>query len=261
MLTPRTPRRRPRRAPAAVAMLTMVAMATIAAGCGPMGKNADPGRDARGNTGAVTAGHPLAAEAGLAVLEAGGLAMDAAITAAAVLAVARPHMNGVGGDTFLLYYDTLTNLTYALNGSGRSGSAKTLEELKAEGLERIPGSGPRSVSVPGTVGAWAEGLRRFGTLSFAQALQRNCGGSRRRHASSCRAARRRGQVTSWRDRISPRRSGRCSSTVPMSSTAERSGAKSCGFCRIGVVWSPTTTWPTTCPNGRNRSARDTRGSK
>ena len=132
--------------------------------------NVDPGRDAVGTTGAVTAGHPLAAEAGLRVLEAGGLAMDAAITAAAMLAVARPHMNGVGGDMFLLYYDSATNLTYALNGSGRAGSAKTLDELRAEGLERMPGSGPLSVSVPGAVGAWAEGLRRFGTISFGQAL-------------------------------------------------------------------------------------------
>jgi gamma-glutamyltranspeptidase/glutathione hydrolase len=97
--------------------------------------------------------------------------MDAAITAAAMLAVARPHMNGVGGDMFLLYYDSATKLTYALNGSGRSGSAKTLVELKDQGLERMPTSGPLSVSVPGAVGAWAEGLRRFGTISFAQALQ------------------------------------------------------------------------------------------
>ena len=146
----------------------MVAMATA---CGTtVVRDIEPGRDAVGTTGAVTAGHPLAAEAGLRVLEAGGLAMDAAITAAAMLAVARPHMNGVGGDMFLLYYDSATNLTYALNGSGRAGSAKTLEELKAEGLDWIPGSGPLSVSVPGAVGAWAEGLRRFGTISFARAL-------------------------------------------------------------------------------------------
>jgi len=140
--------------------------------CGTtVSRNADPGRDALGNTGAVTAGHPLAAEAGLRVLEAGGLAMDAAITAAAMLAVARPHMNGVGGDMFLLHYHAATNLTYALNGSGRAGSAKTLDELKAEGLDRMPGTGPRSVSVPGAVGAWAEGLRRFGTITLAQALE------------------------------------------------------------------------------------------
>lgn len=137
----------------------------------PLGRVTEPGRDAEGNVGAVTAGHPLAAEAGLAVLESGGLAMDAAITAAAVLAVARPHMNGVGGDMFLLYHDSATRLTYALNGSGKSGSAKTLEELKAAGLESMPSSGPMSVSVPGAVGAWSEGLRRFGSISFAQALE------------------------------------------------------------------------------------------
>ena len=165
MPAPRT-HRLPRRA---TATLVMVFMTTA---CGmTIAPDVDPGRDALGTTGAVTAGHPLAAEAGLRVLEAGGLAMDAAITAAAVLAVARPHMNGVGGDMFLLYFDSGTNLTYALNGSGRAGSAKTLEELKAEGLERMPGSGPLSVSVPGAVGAWAEGLRRFGTISFAAALE------------------------------------------------------------------------------------------
>ena len=165
MHTPGTHRRRPR----ATATLVTVFLTTA---CGTtVGRNVDPGRDALGNTGAVTAGHPLAAEAGLRVLEAGGLAMDAAITAAAMLAVARPHMNGVGGDMFLLYFDSGTKLTYALNGSGRAGSAKTLEELQAEGLERMPGAGPLSVSVPGAVGAWAEGLRRFGTISFAEALQ------------------------------------------------------------------------------------------
>ena len=137
----------------------------------PFGPDPEPGREALGTRGAVTAGHPLAAEAGLRVLQSGGLAMDAAITAAAVLAVARPHMNGVGGDMFLLYHDSATKLTYALNGSGRSGSAKTLEELRTQGFEQMPRSGPLSGSVPGAVGAWAEGLRRFGTISFAEALQ------------------------------------------------------------------------------------------
>ncbi len=164
------PHRRPTGRATTALIAVFVAFMTTACGA-TIDRNVEAGRNALGNTGAVTAGHPLAAEAGLGVLRAGGLAMDAAITAAAMLAVARPHMNGVGGDTFLLYYDSATNLTYALNGSGRSGSAKTLEELKADGLERMPGAGPLSVSVPGSVGAWAEGLRRFGTISFAQALQ------------------------------------------------------------------------------------------
>ncbi len=103
----------------ATAVLSSI-LATVTSACDlPIGRNAEPGRDALGTQGAVTAGHPLAAEAGLRVLQSGGLAMDAAITAAAILAVARPHMNGVGGDMFLLYYDSATNLTYALNGSGR----------------------------------------------------------------------------------------------------------------------------------------------
>ncbi len=165
------PPHRPTRLPTRLTACSTVALVLMVGCASPISREAEPGRDAAGNVGAVTAGHPLAAEAGLAVLQSGGLAMDAAITAAAVLAVARPHMNGVGGDMFLLYHDSATRLTYALNGSGKSGSAKTLEELKAEGLEQMPDSGPLSVSVPGAVGAWAEALRRFGTISFAQALQ------------------------------------------------------------------------------------------
>ena len=152
------------------ALLALVASGAV--GCdASIARDVEPGRDARGNEVAVTAGHPLAAEAGLAVLQNGGLAMDAAITAAAVLAVARPHMNGVGGDMLLLYHDSATNLTYGLNASGRAGSRMTLEELKAAGHDEMPATGPLSVSVPGAVGGWAEGLRRFGTIPLAQALQ------------------------------------------------------------------------------------------
>ncbi len=137
--------------------------------CAGMGAT-ESGRDAQGSHGAVTGGHPLAAEAGLSVLQSGGNAMDAAITMAAVLAVARPHMNGVGGDMFLLYYDAETGNVHALNGSGRSGTAKTLADLRREGLDAMPNSGPMSVSAPGAVGGWAEALSRFGTISWAEAL-------------------------------------------------------------------------------------------
>ena len=89
---------------------------------------------------------------------------------AGVLAVARPHMNGVGGDMFLLYYDAESQAVYGLNASGRAGTTKTLAELRAEGLERLPGTGPLSVSVPGAVGGWAEALERFGTISWSEAL-------------------------------------------------------------------------------------------
>ncbi len=130
----------------------------------------EPGRDAQGSRGAVTAGHPLAAQAGMDVLQSGGNAMDAAITVAAMLAVARPHMNGLGGDMFLLYYDAATDSVYALNASGRSGSAATLADLEARGLHAMPDTGPLSVSVPGAVGGWAAALERFGTRSWADVL-------------------------------------------------------------------------------------------
>ena len=64
--------------------------------------------DVRGVNGAVSAGHPLAAQAGLAVLQDGGTATDAIIAMAGVLAVVRPHMNGVGGDAFAIFFDGAT---------------------------------------------------------------------------------------------------------------------------------------------------------
>ena len=150
-----------------IALLLLIS----AASCKVISADPEAGRDARGPTGAVTAGHPLAAEAGLEVLRNGGNAMDAAITMAAVLSVARPHMNGVGGDMFLIYYDEATAKAYALNASGRSGSAATLADLRARGLDAMPETGPLSVSVPGAVGGWAEALRRFGTMSWSEALE------------------------------------------------------------------------------------------
>ena len=141
----------------------------IVAGCGA----SEPGRDATGAHGAVTAGHPLAADAGLAVLLDGGNAMDAAITMAAVLAVARPHMNGIGGDAFIIYYDAASQQVYALNGSGRSGSRATHDAVReiAGDVDAMPEIGPTSVSVPGAVGAWAAALARFGTRSWAETLE------------------------------------------------------------------------------------------
>ena len=128
------------------------------------------GRDVQGSNGAVTAGHRLAAEAGIRVLQGGGNAMDAAITMAGVLAVARPHMNGVGGDMFLLYYEAATGQLHALNASGRSGTRASIAAIEALGTDGMPETGPTSVSVPGAVGGWAAALDRFGTIPWSQAL-------------------------------------------------------------------------------------------
>ncbi|MYG81399.1 MAG: gamma-glutamyltransferase [Gemmatimonadetes bacterium] len=120
--------------------------------------------EVRGISGAVSAGHPLAAAAGHDVLRRGGNAIDAAVAMAGVLAVVRPHMNGVGGDAFALYHEAATGRVHALNGSGRAGALATPELFSARELDEVPGSGPLSVSVPGAVAAWVDALDRFGTM-------------------------------------------------------------------------------------------------
>ncbi|MCJ7630145.1 MAG: gamma-glutamyltransferase family protein, partial [Longimicrobiales bacterium] len=127
--------------------------------------------DIRGTHGAVSADHPLAAAAGYDVLMKGGNAVDAAVTMAGVLAVVRPHMNGVGGDAFALFYDGSTRTVVALNGSGRAGALAEPSFFRERGSgDQIPENGPLSVSVPGAVAAWADALDRFGTLTLAEAL-------------------------------------------------------------------------------------------
>ena len=108
---------------------------------------------ASGLEAAVSSDHPLASAAGADVLRRGGNAIDAAITMAAVLAVVRPHMNGVGGDNFLLIRDAKTNRVYALNGSGRAGAKATPEFFSTRSVTQVPASGIMSVSVPGAVRA------------------------------------------------------------------------------------------------------------
>lgn len=119
---------------------------------------------------AVSSDHPLASAAGMEVLRNGGNAIDAAVTMAGVLAVVRPHMNGVGGDAFALVREGATGEVRALNGSGRAGALATPEFFRAAGDSTVPSRGFRSVSVPGAVGAWEAALERWGTLSLAQAL-------------------------------------------------------------------------------------------
>lgn len=127
--------------------------------------------DVMGREAAVVSDHVLASAAGAAVLRRGGNAVDAAITMAAVLAVVRPHMNGVGGDNFLLIRQATTNRVFALNGSGRAGSKATPAFFTSRNLRQVPSSGILSVSVPGAVRAWEDALARFGTIKLAEALQ------------------------------------------------------------------------------------------
>ena len=127
--------------------------------------------DVRGTQGAVSSDHPLASAAGYEVLRSGGNAVDAIIAMAGVLAVVRPHMNGVGGDAFALFYEAETAEVTTLNGSGRAGALATPEFFTSRGRSRIPQSGAGSVSVPGAVAAWVDALDRFGTRPLAELLE------------------------------------------------------------------------------------------
>lgn len=123
-----------------------------------------------GRRGMIATSQPLASAAGLKVLQEGGNAVDAAVTAAAVLSVVEPTMNGVGGDLFALVYDAKTKTLRALNASGRSAYAATPDVFKARNLATIPNAGVLSVSVPGVVDGWATLLAAHGTIPLARAL-------------------------------------------------------------------------------------------
>jgi gamma-glutamyltranspeptidase / glutathione hydrolase len=121
--------------------------------------------------GAIATSQPLATAAGLRVLQNGGNAIDAAVTAAAVLSVVEPTMNSAGGDLFSIVYDARTKSVHGLNSSGRAPAAATLQEFQRRKLEKIPLRGELSVSVPGVVDGWNELLTKYGTISLAQALE------------------------------------------------------------------------------------------
>ena len=118
----------------------------------------------------VVAGHHLAAEAGAQLLRDGGNAMDAAIAAAATLAIAVPFMNGMGGDAISLWSDASGEVE-AINGSGRLPARFDAQALVDEGYKALPATGPLTVSVPGIVAAWGEALERYGTRSLAEVLE------------------------------------------------------------------------------------------
>src|SRR3984885_8202228 len=117
-------------------------------------------------SGLVCAVDHLAAEAGVAVLRAGGNAADAAVATSAVLAVTTPHMCGMGGDLFALVH-VGGDAPAALNASGRAGSGADAERLRAEGHRTMPAIGDiRAVPVPGCVDGWLALHERFGRLPF-----------------------------------------------------------------------------------------------
>lgn len=121
--------------------------------------------------GMVATSQPLAVQAGLRILQAGGNAADAAIAANAVIGATEPMSCGIGGDLFVIYWDADTRKLYGLNASGRSPQSLSREKFKELGLSEIPTYGPLSWSVPGCVDGWEELRTRFGSKSLHELLQ------------------------------------------------------------------------------------------
>lgn len=120
--------------------------------------------------GMVASPHYLASLAGLRVLQDGGSAVDAAIAVNATLGIVYPHMTGMGGDSFWLIHDARNRKLHALNGSGRTVAAASIERYRKLGMDAIPQRGPHAaLTVPGTVDAWCSAHERFGALPL-----RNC---------------------------------------------------------------------------------------
>ena len=118
----------------------------------------------------IATSQTLASAAGLKILQNGGNAIDAAVTAAAVLAVVEPSMNGIGGDLLALVYDARTKRVYGLDSTGRSAYAATPEEFAKRKLKEMPSRGALTVDVPGVVEGWHQLLTRFGSVSLAEAI-------------------------------------------------------------------------------------------
>src|SRR5436309_9053377 len=118
--------------------------------------------------GMVAAGHPLAAEAGMRILKAGGNAIDAAMATWAVQGQVEPGMTGLGADMFVLYYTAKTREVKFINGTGFAPQAATIELYKSKG--GIPEDGPLTIAVPGAVGGAAFAVQKYGTRPLAEVL-------------------------------------------------------------------------------------------
>jgi gamma-glutamyltranspeptidase / glutathione hydrolase len=124
----------------------------------------------RGTFGMVASTHWLASSAGMAVLERGGNAFDAAVAAGLVLQVVEPHLNGPGGDVPAIIHSAERDEVIVICGQGPAPAAAVPERFAELGLDLIPGSGPLAAVVPGAFDAWMLMLRDFGTWELADVM-------------------------------------------------------------------------------------------
>jgi len=120
--------------------------------------------------GIVAAESPLAAQAGVRILESGGNAVDAAIATNAMMGVVSPMMNGMGGDLFAIVYDAKAGKLYGLNASGWAPKGLTIDYLRKLGLKDMPQVGVNSITVPGAVDGWQKLADKFGRKKLAEDL-------------------------------------------------------------------------------------------
>ena len=121
--------------------------------------------------GVVASEHPLASVTGVKVLMNGGNAFDATIATSFTLAVTQPHLGGLGGDFFALFYSADQGKIYCLNSSGWAPRKLTIEFLKNLGYRKMPTFSRFSVTVPGLVAGLNELHRKFGSLEFDELLK------------------------------------------------------------------------------------------
>jgi gamma-glutamyltranspeptidase / glutathione hydrolase len=120
--------------------------------------------------GVVAAEQPIGTRAGIAILERGGNAIDAAVAANAAMGLVAPMMNGIGGDLFAIIYEAKSGKIYGLNASGWAPRGLSIEFLRRKDIERMPQRGIHSATVPGAVAGWDVLLTRLGTKSLADVL-------------------------------------------------------------------------------------------
>jgi gamma-glutamyltranspeptidase/glutathione hydrolase len=124
----------------------------------------------RGTFGMVASTHWLASAAGMAVLERGGNAFDAAVATGLTLQVVEPHLNGPGGEVPIILYSADRDDVLVVCGQGVAPAAATVERFRGLGLELVPGAGVLAACVPGAFGAWLLMLRDFGTWRVEDVL-------------------------------------------------------------------------------------------
>ncbi|HET7655929.1 MAG TPA: gamma-glutamyltransferase, partial [Luteimonas sp.] len=123
-----------------------------------------------GTFGVVASTHWLASAAGMAILEKGGNAFDAAVAMGFALQVVEPHLNGPAGEVPIILYSAATRRVDVICGQGVAPASATIEAYRALGLELVPGTGLLAAVVPGAFDAWMLMLRDHGTLEPAEVL-------------------------------------------------------------------------------------------